>query len=268
MTRTSNLVVVSLLSLSLAWGVSACSKPEQKERKTSVSLSKEGKGKKSKKRRKRAAAEESGGPLQEAKTPPQESPAEPAAGPAQAPAPEAAVPAEAPKPEEAAPSPVEPAAKKPDEPAPAPAAEEVKAPEKKVLAVDELLSIADLVAIVHSKGWVSRGAIPGENPDESRNSIYYEKPGTGRIVSLQLWKLERQQAISHWNNMLATWPNAQIQENLVSQDTFFWNRSHLFGLVFLDPAKGCVVSVSCHTEICTDTQLLQLALTAYGRLKK
>jgi hypothetical protein len=134
--------------------------------------------------------------------------------------------------------------------------------------VEHLLSIADLVAVIHTKGWVTKGAIAGRAPDEGYNSIQYEKPGTGRVVTLQLWKSSREEAIASWNNMLATWPNAQAQENMVTQDTFFWNRGHLFGLVFLDTAKGLVVAVACHTEICTDTQLLQLTLTAFGRLKK
>jgi hypothetical protein len=134
--------------------------------------------------------------------------------------------------------------------------------------VEHLLSIADLVAVIHTKGWVTKGAIAGREPDESYNSIQYEKPGTGRLVALQLWKGSREEAVANWNNLLATWPNAQAQENMVTQDTFFWNRGHLFGLVFLDTAKGLVVGVTCHTEICTDTQLLQLTLTAFGRLKK
>ena len=133
--------------------------------------------------------------------------------------------------------------------------------------VDTLVTVQDLVELLGIRGWVSEGPIPGVSPEEHYNSVLYTRPGTSHMVAVRVWEYRRyKDAIARWNELLATHPNAQPNESVV-KDTFFWTRGSVAGLVLLEGDRSRVVGVSCHTEVCNDTQLLHLATIAHGRAR-
>ena len=130
-----------------------------------------------------------------------------------------------------------------------------------------LLTVADLVGVLGLRGWVFEGPIPGVSPDGHYNSLLYTRPGSAHMVGVRLWeRREHREAVAWWNELLATHPNAEANDSVV-RDTFFWTRGSVAGLVFLEADRSRVVGVSCHTELCTDSQLLQLAMIVHGRAR-
>ena len=133
--------------------------------------------------------------------------------------------------------------------------------------VNHLITVADLVGVLATRGWVSEGPIPGVSPQGDYNSILYTRPGSTQMVGVRIWEYrQHREAVERWNALLATHPNAEATEAVV-RDTFFWTRGSLSGLVFLEADRSRVVGVSCHNELCNDTQLLQLAAIAHGRAR-
>ncbi len=133
--------------------------------------------------------------------------------------------------------------------------------------VNHLITVADLVGVLTTQGWVSEGPIPGVSPEGHYNSILYTRPGSTHMVGIRIWEYrQHRDAVERWNALLATHPNAEATE-AVAKDTFFWTRGSVAGLVFLEADRSRVVGVSCHNELCNDTQLLQLAAIAHGRAK-
>lgn len=130
------------------------------------------------------------------------------------------------------------------------------------------LTVADLVNVLQSKGWVAMGPFPGMARTGSYNSIQYVKPGSDRLVGLQVWEFKSfAAATAHWNELLGTYPNAETVDEMMVKDVFFWHRDRLAGLVFLEQDRNRVLGLVCHNEVCTDTQLYKLALTIHGRAR-
>jgi hypothetical protein len=133
--------------------------------------------------------------------------------------------------------------------------------------VNHLVTVADLVGVLATKGWVSEGPIPGVSPRGDYNSVLYTRPGSTHMVGVRIWEYrQHRDAVERWNALLATHPNAEVTE-AVARDTFFWTRGSVAGLVFLEADRSRVVGVSCHNALCNDTQLLQIAAIAHGRAK-
>ncbi|MFH1529206.1 MAG: hypothetical protein ABIK09_00580 [Pseudomonadota bacterium] len=133
--------------------------------------------------------------------------------------------------------------------------------------IAHLVTVADLVGVLGVRGWVSEGPIPGISPEGHYNSTLYTRPGSTHMVGVTLWEYrQHRDAVARWNELLVTHPNAEATDAVV-KDTFFWTRASIAGLVFLEADRSRVVGVSCHTELCNDTQLLQLATIAHGRAR-
>jgi hypothetical protein len=170
-------------------------------------------------------------------------------------------PGEAPAPKEVeAPAPApEPAAVKT---APAPIRRRPTPPK-----VGHLITVADLVGVLIEQGWMSEGPIPGISPDGEYASILYTRPDSTHMVSVRLWEYgQHREAVERWNALLAMHPNSETNEAM-TKETFFWTRGSVAGLVFLEADRSRVIGVSCHTELCDDNQLLQLAAIAHGRAR-
>ena len=162
-----------------------------------------------------------------------------------------------------------PVAKAPDKPEPpasrTPAARGVTPPPVKV-AVARLLTVADLNQHLPEKGWISYGAIQGIPTSEHHNSIIYRKPGTNQFVTLLVWDFELfAQALEKWNELFATYPNASEIKDVFTKFVFFYYRNQVNGLVFIESGRSMVISVACHSEVCNDTALYELAKAAYSR---
>jgi len=139
-------------------------------------------------------------------------------------------------------------------------------PPPSLVAVGRLLTVADLSMILPEKGWISQGPIQGQAPSEVYNSMIYVKPGTSSFVSVQAWDFETYaQAVEKWNELLATFPNAEEQKKMFTDVVFFSYRNQVSTLAFVEPDHQMVISVSCHSQACDDTGLYDLAKTAYAR---
>ena len=133
--------------------------------------------------------------------------------------------------------------------------------------VAHILTISDLVGVLSEKGWISEGVVPGISPEGHYNSILFSRPGNTHMVAVQLWEYrQREDAVARWNALLATYPNTAINDTVV-EDTFFWSRGAVAGLVFLEAGHSRVLALSCHTLLCDDTELLRLALIAHERVR-
>jgi len=128
--------------------------------------------------------------------------------------------------------------------------------------------VADLNEYLEVKGWISYGAVPGMVPSEGFNSVIYRKPGESAFVSLLAWDFEQYaQALERWNELYATWPNAKEQDKLFTKLTFFSYRNQVSSLVFLEPDRSMVLAVSCHTQVCDDTKLLNIARSVFSKAR-
>lgn len=131
-----------------------------------------------------------------------------------------------------------------------------------------LLTVNDLNQQLEVKGWISYGPVPGIVPTQTFNSVIYRKPGENAFVSLLVWDFDQYaQALEKWNEMFATWPNAQEQQNLFTKFIFFSYRNQVSSLVFMEPNHSMVLALSCHSRVCDDTRLLNLARSVFNRAR-
>jgi len=136
------------------------------------------------------------------------------------------------------------------------------------IAVARLLTVTDLNKYLMDKGWIAYGPIQGIPPSDTYNSLIYRKPGTNRFVSLLVWDFpEYAQALARWNELFATYPNAQELKDVFTKFIFFSYRNQVTSLTFLEPGKGMVLSLSCHSQVCDDASLYALAQSVFKRAK-
>ncbi len=144
---------------------------------------------------------------------------------------------------------------------------EVTPPPVKV-AVARLLTVIDVNRLLQEKGWIAYGPVQGIPPSEYFNSLIYRKPGTNRFVTILVWEFPQYaQALEKWNEMAATYPNTQELKEMFTKFVFFSNRNQVSTLTALREEKSTVLSISCHSEICDDTALYEMAKTAFGRVR-
>ena len=135
--------------------------------------------------------------------------------------------------------------------------------------VARYLTVIDLNEHLTEKGWIAYGPVQGIPPSETFNSLIYRRPGTARFVSILVWDFEQYaQAIEKWSALLATYPNAQELKDMFSKYLFFSYRNQVISLTFLKAEKAMVLSLSCHTEVCDDTALYELAKAVDGRASR
>jgi hypothetical protein len=136
------------------------------------------------------------------------------------------------------------------------------------IAVARLLTVTDLNKHLAEKGWVAYGPVQGIPPSETYNSLIYRRPGTNRFVSLLVWDFtEYSQALARWNELLATYPNAEELKEVFTKFIFFSYRNQVTSLTFLEPGKAMVLSLSCHSQVCDDSSLYALAESVFNRAK-
>lgn len=136
------------------------------------------------------------------------------------------------------------------------------------IAVARLLTVTDLNKHLPEKGWIAYGPIQGIPPSETYNSLIYRKPGTNRFVSLLVWDFaEFGTALARWNELLATYPNAEELKDVFTKFAFYSYRNQVTSLTFLEPGKSMVLSISCHSQICNDASLYALAQSVFNRAK-
>jgi hypothetical protein len=136
------------------------------------------------------------------------------------------------------------------------------------VAVARLLSVVDVNKALPEKGWIAYGPVQGIPPSETYNSLIYRKPGTNRFVTLLVWDFPQYtQALEKWHELKATYPNAEELKDMFAKSIFFSYRNQVSTLTALHEGSNAVVSVSCHSEVCDDTALYELAKTAYGRIQ-
>ncbi len=136
------------------------------------------------------------------------------------------------------------------------------------VAVARLLSVVDVNKHLPEKGWIAYGPVQGIPPSETFNSLIYRKPGTNRFVTLLVWDFPQYtQALEKWHELRATYPNAEELKDMFAKNVFFSYRNQVSTLTALHEGSNAVVSVSCHSEVCDDTALYQMAKTAYGRIQ-
>jgi hypothetical protein len=135
--------------------------------------------------------------------------------------------------------------------------------------VARYLTVIDLNEYLTEKGWIAYGPVQGIPPSETFNSLIYRRPGTARFVSILVWDFEQYaQAIEKWSALLATYPNAQELTDMFVKYLFFSYRNQVISLTFLRADKAMVLSLSCHTEVCDDTALYELAKAVDGRVSR
>ncbi len=155
----------------------------------------------------------------------------------------------------------------PDGGKPVPPANPVVAPPVRT-AVSKLLSIADLNQHLSEKGWISYGPIPGIAPSEVYNSLIYRRPGTAQFVALQVHDFDQYaQSLEKWNELFSTQPNAKELKGMFVSNLFFSYRNQVNALTFLEPDRAMVLVLSCHTEVCSDTALYNLAAAVHAKAR-
>ncbi len=133
--------------------------------------------------------------------------------------------------------------------------------------VGDLLSVSDLNRVLEERGWVSYGPLKGQVPSIHYNSILYRRIGTRRFVALQAWGFDQPtRAIQRWNELYATYPNAQELKDRFAPMLFFSARNEIHKMVMLHPHRNMVLSMSCSVSGCNQAQLLNLSETVYRRL--
>ncbi len=136
------------------------------------------------------------------------------------------------------------------------------------VAVARLLTVIDVNRLLQEKGWIAYGPVQGIPPSEYFNSLIYRKPGTNRFVTILVWEFSQYaQALEKWNEMAATYPNTQELKEMFTKFVFFSYRNQVSTLTALHEKESTVISVSCHSEVCDDTALYEMAKTAFGRIQ-
>lgn len=136
------------------------------------------------------------------------------------------------------------------------------------VAVARLLTVIDVNRLLDEKGWIAYGPVQGIPPSEFFNSLIYRKPGTNRFVTILVWDFPQYaQALEKWNEMAKTYPNTQELKEMFSKFVFFSYRNQVSTLTALSAEESTVLSVSCHTDVCDDTALYEMAKTAFSRIK-
>ena len=138
-------------------------------------------------------------------------------------------------------------------------------------AVDRILILEDLNRFVPQPkpGWKSEGLLQGKLPSEAYDSTFFLVQGTSRFASAQVWNYNTaNEAFSKWKKLLDSHPMPQVLKNKFAVNLFYSFRNHVGALVFVEPARAMVVSVSCHDEVCSNQNLYDIAKNGFVRLLK
>lgn len=131
-----------------------------------------------------------------------------------------------------------------------------------------LLTAADIAGVAGDKVAFQRTVLPGVEPDEDRQSLYFE-PVKGRAFgfAIQVFREGNGQAArQRWESAFATYPNA-VEVAPVAGSSFFAYWGEVLHVGFLQPHGNLVVVVSCGRTYCDSDALYALAKKANSRIK-
>lgn len=162
----------------------------------------------------------------------------------------------------------EPLAAAPEAPAPEAAPPGPRAPGEPPLDVNGYLTAKDLELVVGTKIKFRRADLPGVAPSPTYNALYYQpEKGDQLGVAVQVWRdNNRAESITRFNTMRNTYSNVAPTNKVAEQGfrAFFGN---VVSVVFADPRRPLIASVTCSTKICTADQLIELGRRVAERLR-
>ncbi len=153
--------------------------------------------------------------------------------------------------------------------APSPAAAPiVQAQAEPPLDIAGYLSAVDLERVLGKKLSFRRADLPGVSPASGYNALYYA-PSRGAEfgVSVQVWQ-DRNLVDSRtrFSTLRNTYSNV-APTNKVAEMGFRAHFNGVVSLVFADPRRPVVASVSCSTRICDANALIELASRVAQRMR-
>jgi len=164
-----------------------------------------------------------------------------------------------------APAPTPPEAPRPSEPPPAPK----RAPADRLLDVTGLLSLVDLERVLGKKQKFTHATLPGIQPSDIYNALYYEPAGKSGTfgVAVQVWKDRNlNDARTRYNTMKNTYADI-ADTTAVTEQGFRAHFGEVVTLVFADPRRPIVAGVSCSTKLCKAADLIELSKRTFDHLR-
>jgi len=134
--------------------------------------------------------------------------------------------------------------------------------------VELLLQKQDLDEILEVKVPTDVHALSGLEPSDEYDGAYWgSADGSSYVAGLQIWRPHSPvKANSRYSRMVRSYPNAE-ETTAITNKTFlaYWN--DIIYLVFFEPGKQTVVSLTCHKKVCNSpAKLVKLGLKVKERL--
>jgi len=130
------------------------------------------------------------------------------------------------------------------------------------------LSAADLERVLGGKLKFRRTKLPGKKAHKGYNSLYYaDSKGKEFGVSVQVWR-DRNLVDSRtrFNTMRNTYSEV-VETNRVTAQGFRSFYGDVVSLVFADPRRPMLASVSCSIKFCTADSVIELSRRVAGRMR-
>jgi hypothetical protein len=161
---------------------------------------------------------------------------------------------------------LEPAAEVPPMEAPVPGGHLVPAGGQ-VLEIGRYLTIADVRTLTGDRTLAPAGSLSGIPASDTYNSLYFAPPVRVNFgLSLQVWKEKtRRDANERYRRMEKEYPNAE-DTPAVPPKSFLSQWNDILALSFTDLTKRVIVSVSCHQNVCTPAELVEVAKLVKSRI--
>jgi hypothetical protein len=133
----------------------------------------------------------------------------------------------------------------------------------------QLLGEAELEAITKFDGSFETGPLNDDPDTASYSSQHFKALGQPETfdVAIRLWRLPSAQAEARYRELLDTLPGATSRDELADRSLRAGEQA-IFGVGFLDQARGVVVLLTCGEAQCkTPETAVALARAAYGKIK-
>ena len=130
------------------------------------------------------------------------------------------------------------------------------------------LSAADLERVLGAKWKFQRATLDGIKPTKGYNVVYFSQ-GKGEKfgVSLQVWRDQNLlDSRTRFNTLKNTYTDV-VATNKVREQGFRAYYGGVVSLVFVDPRRPLLASVSCATRICKADALIELSRRVAERLR-
>ena len=136
------------------------------------------------------------------------------------------------------------------------------------LDVTGYLTVRDLELALGKKHKFRRDQLVGSKPTTSYNSLYYAAADGKRFgVSVQVWRDKSLvDSRTRFNTMRNTYTDV-VATNRVTEQGFRAYFGEVVTLVFADPRKPVVASVSCSVKLCSPKSIIELSRRVAERLR-